>query len=320
MRPNPEQRTHEGQTPHGRGKNPQGPARPRHWRRRWRRHRPGPQVRNRPAHVEHKQRGQQPDPKHHAPRHLPRQTPRQTRKNDHRPTPAHRPRTLHRRQDFAAMLRPNHLRHQHRTGRPFAAKTKSLQRPEHPELRPALREGTEKRAHRKPHNRRLQDPHPPIAVRQRTGNPTPERRGHQRDTPNCPGLGISQPEGQDQHRQGDAEHLHIQRVQPPASEAGPKGPPLRRVDFTIPAKHEGGVEGWKMGPDHAAAFPGSARAQVGASSGFRLGNETRSPGRGTAATPAAGGRHSTPPAQSQSPPRPPRVPAAGRSSPTPLRR
>ena len=62
------------------------------------------------------------------------------------------------------MLRPDRLRHQHRAGRPFPAETESLQRPQHKKLRPILREGTQKRAHRKPDNRRLQNAHAPVTV------------------------------------------------------------------------------------------------------------------------------------------------------------
>ena len=88
---------------------------------------------------------------------------------------------MHRGQHLAAMLRPDHLGHQHRAGGPFAPEADALNGLEDQQLRIALREGAGEGGESKPQNGNLQSFDPPVAIRQRASDPPAEGASKQRD-------------------------------------------------------------------------------------------------------------------------------------------
>ncbi|KGX49951.1 major facilitator family transporter domain protein [Burkholderia pseudomallei TSV5] len=188
-------------------------------------------------HIDDQQRRQQPDGEHRAPCELGGQQRERERIKQHGAPPAERPCALHGAHRLAAVLGADRLRHQHGARRPFAAEAEALQRLQGHELRVARRERAGERADREARDRPLQRPHAAEAVGQHAGHPAAERRRDERRAADEARLRARQRPFGDDRGDHEAEHLHVERIERPAAEAGPERAPFARRYGGEPCEH-----------------------------------------------------------------------------------
>ena len=119
---------------------------------------------------------QQPNPEHRTPRQPGRKHGEEQRVEQRRNAPTYCPAALYCPYSPASVFTPNRFANQHRPDRPLAAKSQALQAAKDKELREAICESAKKRKERKPENRDLQDLHPSVSIRSKSGEPSSKRR------------------------------------------------------------------------------------------------------------------------------------------------
>jgi uncharacterized membrane protein YeaQ/YmgE (transglycosylase-associated protein family) len=137
----------------------------------------------------------------------------------------------------AAMIGTDDLGHQHRAAGPLGAEAESLDCLECDKLMIAGGEGGGEGRQRKGRNRDLQRIDTAEAIAERAAEPTAEGAEEQRDRSEQAGIRLADAERRDQGRDREAEHLHVERIQRPAAEAGPEGSPLQRMRVRVPVRH-----------------------------------------------------------------------------------
>lgn len=144
---------------------------------------------------------------------------------------------MHRADGFTAVGRADHFPDQDRTGRPFAAKAESLQAPHDEELLEISREAREESEECEPGDRDHQKPRPADAVGKHAGEPAAEGGNDQRAGRQQTSLRIGDVPQGDQGRNDEAVDLHVESIERPASEAGPKGASLSHAELAVPVDH-----------------------------------------------------------------------------------
>ncbi|MGY4420085.1 hypothetical protein ACVWY2_002510 [Bradyrhizobium sp. JR6.1] len=102
--------------------------------------------------------------------------------------------------------------HQHRAAGPFGAEADTLDRLQDHELAVVHCESRGEGRERKGRHRDLQRLHPTETVAERAAKPAAERAEEQRDRAEQPCVGLADPEGCNQRRNGEAEHLDVERI------------------------------------------------------------------------------------------------------------
>ena len=189
------------------------------------------------ADPEHQNGRREADPEHGSPGDRFRHDGEEQGVKQRRRAPADGPACLHDPDRAAAVLIADHLSHQHRAGRPFAAEAKALQRAEGEQRVEVVGEAAEEGEERVPQDGDLQHPDAAIAIRQRAGEPTAERGYHQRHRGQYPGLGLGDVPQREQRRDHKAENHDIHRVERPAAEAGDHGAAFALIEIGKPSQH-----------------------------------------------------------------------------------
>src|SRR6266481_1729355 len=194
-------------------------------------------LRNAAANPQHKQGGQNADPKQRPPRDRFGQNGEKASVDERRQARADGRTGLHEADAAAAILVADDLAHQYRAGGPLATEPEPVQAAQDEQLLEVLREAAQEGEDRIPQDRDLQHAQAAEAVRERAGKPAAERRGHDGD-------GADRPGGPGRHApyRNDRGHdvavqLLIEAVQGPPTPAGEHRPAFPRGQIAQPSQH-----------------------------------------------------------------------------------
>ena len=188
--------------------------------------------------VEHQQRRQNAHKEQRAPRNFLRHELEDDGGENCRRAPAQRPGALHCAHSLAAIGAANHLAHQHRACRPFAAEAKTLEPAHDKQLLEILGEAGKKSEERKPGDHDAEHTRSADAVGEHAGDPASKGGNHQRARRQQSGLCLGDAPDRDQCGDHETVNLHVERVERPAAEARPERSALIRSELAVPIEHD----------------------------------------------------------------------------------
>ena len=131
----------------------------------------------------------------------------------------------------------DHLAHQDRSSRPFAAEAEPVQGAQDKQLLEILGKGTEKGKDGIPQDRDLQHPHATEPVGEGAGEPPDQGRDQQCHRADQAGFAARQAPQRNHRRDHEAVHLDIERIQGPAAKARAHRPTFLGVQIAEPGEH-----------------------------------------------------------------------------------